>query len=121
MEPTAEANSAQLSDASETKPDLEASAEWANAANAAEEDESRTIQSDKVLEPAGVAAAASSAKSKTARAGRTGRAPKGAPTAKRDRQVKPERTSRLSSSDNRSVSSGRSFTQLGSSSSTISS
>jgi preprotein translocase subunit SecE len=91
VEPTAEASSAQLSDASETSADLESQQSGPNGAKAAKDDASRNSSSEKVLEPAGVAAA-SGAKSKTARDGRTGRAPKGAPTTKRDRPVKPERT-----------------------------
>ena len=92
VEPTSEASSAQLSDASETSADLESRQSGPNGAKAAKDDASRNSSSEKVLEPAGVAAAASGAKSKTARADRTGRAPKGAPTTKRDRPVKPERT-----------------------------
>jgi preprotein translocase subunit SecE len=92
LEPSAEANSAQLSDASETGADLESQQSGPNGAKPAKDDGSRTTSSDKVLEPAGVAAAAAGAKSKTARDGRTGRAPKGAPTTKRDRPAKPERT-----------------------------
>jgi preprotein translocase subunit SecE len=91
VEPTAEGSSAQLSDASETSADLESQQSGPNGAKAAKDDASRNSSSEKVLEPAGVAAA-SGAKSKTARDGRTGRAPKGAPTTKRDRPVKPERT-----------------------------
>jgi preprotein translocase subunit SecE len=92
VEPTAEASSAQLSDASQTSADLESQRSGPNGAKAAKDDTSRTPSSDKVLEPAGIAAAASGAKAKTARAGRTGRAPKGAPTARRDRPAKQERT-----------------------------
>jgi preprotein translocase subunit SecE len=90
VEPTAEASSAP--DASETSADLESQQSGPNGAKAAKNDTSRNSSSEKVLEPAGVAAAASGAKSKTAGDGRTGRAPKGAPTTKRDRPVKPERT-----------------------------
>jgi preprotein translocase subunit SecE len=91
VEPTAEASSAQLSDASETSADPKPQQSGPNGATAAKDDASRDSESEKVLEPAGVAAAAPGAK--TARAGRSGRAPKGAPTTKRDQQVKPERTS----------------------------
>jgi preprotein translocase subunit SecE len=91
VEPTAEASSAQLSDASETSAALESQQSGPNGAKAAKDDASRDSSSAKVLEPAGVVAA-SGAKTKTARAGRTGRAPKGAPTTKRDRPAKPERT-----------------------------
>jgi preprotein translocase subunit SecE len=91
VEPAAEASSAQLSDASKASADLESPQRGPNGAKA-KDDVSRNSQSGNVLEPAGVAAAASGAKARTARAGRTGRAPKGAPTAKRDRPVKPERT-----------------------------
>ena len=93
VEPTAEASSAQLSAASETSADPKPQQSGPNGAKtkAAKDDASRNAESEKVLEPAGVAAAASGAK--TARAGRSGRAPKGAPTTKRDQQVKPERTS----------------------------
>jgi preprotein translocase subunit SecE len=92
VEPTAEAGSARLSDASETSADLESQQSGPNDAGEAKDDASRNASSAKVLEPAGVAAAASGAKTKTARVGRTGRAPKGAPTTKRDRPAKPERT-----------------------------
>jgi preprotein translocase subunit SecE len=92
VEPNAEASSAQLSDASETSADLESQQSGPNGAAVAKQDANRNSSAEKVLEPAGVAAAASGAKTKTARAGRTGRAPKGAPTTKRDRPVKPERT-----------------------------
>jgi preprotein translocase subunit SecE len=95
VEPTAEASSARLSDASETSADLESQQSGPNGTKAAKSDTSRNSSSEEVLEPAGVAAAASGAKSKTARDGRTGRAPKGAPTTKRDRPVKPERTTPL--------------------------
>jgi preprotein translocase subunit SecE len=91
VEPTGEASSAQLSDASETRADPESQQSGPNGAKTAKDDASRNSSSDKVLEPAGVAAAASGAKSKTARDGRTGRAPKGTPTTKRDRPIKPER------------------------------
>jgi preprotein translocase subunit SecE len=90
VEPTAEASSAQLSDASETSAALESQQSGPNGAKAAKDDASHN-SSAKVLEAAGVVAA-SGAKTKTARAGRTGRAPKGAPTTKRDRPAKPERT-----------------------------
>ena len=92
VEPTAEASSAESSDASETSADLEPRQSGPNGAKAAKDYASRNSSSEKVLEPAGVAATASGAKSKTARDGRTGRTPKGAPTTKRDRPVKPERT-----------------------------
>jgi preprotein translocase subunit SecE len=95
VEPTAEASSARSSDASETSADLESQQSGPNGTKAAKSDTSRNSSSEEVLEPAGVAAAASGAKSKTARDGRTGRAPKGAPTTKRDRPVKPERTTPL--------------------------
>jgi preprotein translocase subunit SecE len=91
VEPTAESSSAQLSDASETSADLKSQQSGPNGAKAAKDDASRNSQPEKVLEPAGVATAASGAK--TARAGRSGRTPKGAPTTKRDQQVKPGRTS----------------------------
>ena len=90
VEPTAESSSAELSDASETSADLKSQQSGPNGAKAAKDDASRNSQPEKVLEPAGVAAASSRAK--TARGGRSGRAPKGAPTTKRDQQVKPERT-----------------------------
>jgi preprotein translocase subunit SecE len=89
VEPTAEASSAQLSDASETSAALESQQSGPNGAKAAKDDASRNSSSAKVLEPAGVVAASGA---KTARVGRMGRAPKGAPTTKRDRPVKPERT-----------------------------
>jgi preprotein translocase subunit SecE len=89
VEPTAEASSAELSDASATSAALESQQSGPNGAKAAKDDASRNSSSAKVLEPAGVVAASGA---KTARAGRTGRAPKGAPTTKRDRPVKPERT-----------------------------
>jgi preprotein translocase subunit SecE len=91
VEPTAESSSAQLSDASETSADLKSQPSGPNGAKTAKDDASRNSQPEKVLEPAGVATAASGAK--TARAGRSGRTPKGAPTTKRDQQVKPGRTS----------------------------
>jgi preprotein translocase subunit SecE len=91
VEPTAESSPAQLSDASETSADLKSQQSGPNGAKAAKDDASRNSQPEKVLEPAGIATAASGAK--TARAGRSGRPPKGAPTTKRDQQVKPGRTS----------------------------
>ena len=93
VEPTAEASSAQLSDADEPSADQRSQHGGPNGAKAAKDDVSRDSQPDKVLEPAGIAAATSGAEGKTARAGRSGRAPKGAPTTKRDQRVKPERTS----------------------------
>jgi preprotein translocase subunit SecE len=93
VEPTAEASSAQLSDAEETTADQKSQHSGPNGAKAAKDDASRDSQPEKVLQPAGIAAATSGAKDKTARAGRSGRAPKGAPTTKRDQPVKPERTS----------------------------
>jgi preprotein translocase subunit SecE len=93
VEPTAEASSAQLSDAEETTADQRSQHSVPNGAKAAKDDARRDSQPEKVLEPAGIAAAGSAAKDKTARAGRSGRAPKGAPTTKRDQPVKPERTS----------------------------
>jgi preprotein translocase subunit SecE len=92
VEPTAEASSTELSDASETSAGLESKTSPPNGAKAAKDDMSRNSRPDKVLEPAGVAAAASSAKAKAARAGRPARGPKGAPTNKRDQAPKRERT-----------------------------
>lgn len=92
VEPTVEASSAQLSDADETSAD-QSQHGGPNDAKVAKDDASRDSQPEKVLEPAGIAAATSEAKAKTARVGRSGRAPKGAPTTKRDQPVKPERTS----------------------------
>jgi preprotein translocase subunit SecE len=93
VEPTVEASSAQLSDADETSADQRSQDSGPNGEKAAKDDASRDSQPEKVLEPAGIAAAASGAKAKAARVGRAGRAPKGAPTTKRDQPVKPERTS----------------------------
>jgi preprotein translocase subunit SecE len=98
VEPPAEASPAESPDASETSADLKSRRTGVNGAKAtkatkATKDEgSRSSQSEEVLEPAGVAAAASGTKAKTARSGRPARAPKAAPTNKRDRPVKPERT-----------------------------
>jgi preprotein translocase subunit SecE len=92
VEPPAEASPAESPDASETSADLTSRRTGVNGAKATKDEGSRSSQSEEVLEPAGVAAAASGAKAKTARSGRPARAPKAAPTNKRDRPVKPERT-----------------------------
>jgi preprotein translocase subunit SecE len=92
VEPTSETTSAQLPDASETSPDLASLRTGVNGAKAPKDKPNRNSQPEEVLEPAGVTAAASGVKAKTARAARPGRAPKGAPTNRRDRPVKPERT-----------------------------
>jgi preprotein translocase subunit SecE len=86
-----EPSSAELSGASQTSADLEASA-GTNGTAAAKEEASSDSESGKVLEPAGVAAAASGASAKTAGTRRSTRTPKGASTKKRDQAVKPERT-----------------------------
>ncbi len=90
VEPTAEAVSAELSDASDTSQDPKPQP---NGAKAAKDDASPSPQAEKVLEPAGVAAAATGATAKSERAGRPARTPKRAPTTKRDQPVKRERTS----------------------------
>ncbi len=92
VEPTAEAGSAELSDTSETSADPKSRQSGPNGAKAAKDDASRNSQAEKVLEPAGVAAAATGAKAKGERAGRPARTPKRAPTTKRDQPVKRERT-----------------------------
>jgi preprotein translocase subunit SecE len=92
VEPTAEADSAELSGATETSADLEARQAEVNGSEVAKET-SGNSQSEKVLEPAAVAAETSGASAKTERARRPGRAPKGTPTKKRDQAVKRERTS----------------------------
>ena len=92
VEPTADAVSAEPSDASETSADLKSQQNGPNGAETAKDDASRNSQPEKVLQPAGVAAGTTGARAKTERAGRTARAPKGAPTTKRDQPVKPERT-----------------------------
>ena len=95
VEPPSEASSAESLDASETSADLTSPRTGVNGAKAAEDQGSRSSQSEEVLEPAGVAAAASGAKAKTAQARRPARAPKRAPTNKRDQPAKPERTTPL--------------------------
>ncbi|HKX13880.1 MAG TPA: preprotein translocase subunit SecE [Propionibacteriaceae bacterium] len=92
-EPTAEAVPAELPDASDTSRDPKPQPNGPNGANAAKDDRSPNSQGEKVLEPAGVAAAATGAKAKSERAGRPARTQKGAPTTKRDQPVKRERTS----------------------------
>jgi preprotein translocase subunit SecE len=89
VEPTTEASPAELSGDTETSADLKAVRTDVNGAKTAKDDANRDSQSDKVLEPAGVATTAN-AKAKTAT-----RAPKGAPTKKRDQRVKRERTTPL--------------------------
>jgi preprotein translocase subunit SecE len=91
VEPTAEADSAELSGATETSADLKARQAEVNGSEVAEET-SGNSQSGKVLEPAAVAAETSGASAKTEQARRPGRAPKGTPTKKRDQPVKRERT-----------------------------
>ena len=86
-----EASSAELSGASQTSADPEAST-GTNGTAAAKEEAGSDSESGKVLEPAGVAAAASGANAKTAGTRRSTRTPKGASTKKRDQAVKPERT-----------------------------
>ena len=104
VEPAAEPSSAELSGASPTSADLKASRTEVNGAavngsETAKEDGTDNTQSEKVLEPAGVAAATSGASAKTGTGGATkgtkGRSPKGAPTNKRDQVVKRERTTPL--------------------------
>ena len=87
-----EASSAELSGASQTDADLEASATDTSGTEAAKEDAGSNSQSEKVLAPAGVAATNSGASAKTSETRRGARTPKGAPTKKRDQQVKRERT-----------------------------
>ena len=91
VEPTAEADSAELSAATDTSEDLEDRQSELNGSEVAKET-SGNSESGKVLEPAGVGAKTSGASAKTEQARRPGRAPKGAPTNKRDQQVKRERT-----------------------------
>ena len=86
VEPTAEASSAELADATETNEQPNAPHTGVNGVEAAKDDTSRNSPPEKVLEPAGVAATPG-AKAKTAP-----RAPKSAPTNKRDQPVKRERT-----------------------------
>jgi len=93
VEPTAEAVPAELPDASDISRDPKPEPNRPNGAKAAKDDRSPNSQGEKVLEPAGVAAAATGAKAKSERAGRPARTPKGAPTTKRDQPVKRERTS----------------------------
>ena len=57
VEPTAEASSAQLSDAEETTEDQRSQHSGPNGAKVAKDDASRDSQPEKVLEPAGIAAA----------------------------------------------------------------
>jgi preprotein translocase subunit SecE len=90
VEPTAEADSAELSGATETSADLKAQQAEVNGSEVANET-SGNSQSGKVLEPAAVAAETSGASAKTEQA-RPRRAPKGTPTNRRDRPVKRERT-----------------------------
>ena len=92
VESTAEADSAELSGASKTSADLKASPTETNGSEATKTDVSQDSQSEEVLEPAAVRAAGAGASAKTARSSRPTRAPKGAPTNKRDRPVKRERT-----------------------------
>jgi preprotein translocase subunit SecE len=89
-EPTAEAASAELSDAGDTSRDPKPQPKGAKVAK---DDASPNSQAEKVLEPAGVAATATGAKAGSERAGRPARTPKAAPTTKRDQPVKRERTS----------------------------
>jgi preprotein translocase subunit SecE len=89
VEPTAEASSAELADATETNAEPDSPRTGVNGAQAATDEAPRNSQPEKVLEPAGVAATPG-AKAKTA-----ARAPKGAPTNKRDQPVKRERTTPL--------------------------
>lgn len=91
VEPTADADSAELSGATETSADLKARQAEVNGSEVAKEP-SGNSQSGKVLEPAAVAAETSGAGAKTEQRGRPGRAPKGTPTKKRDQPVKRERT-----------------------------
>ena len=91
VEPTAEADSAELSGATETSADLKARQAEVNGSEVANET-SGNSQSGKVLEPAAVVAETSGASAKTEQARRPRRAPKGTPTNKRDRPVKRERT-----------------------------
>jgi preprotein translocase subunit SecE len=91
VEPTAEADSAELSGATEASADLKARQAEVNGSEVAKET-SGNSRSGKVLEPAAVAAETSGASDKTERARRPGRAPKDTPTKKRDQPVKRERT-----------------------------
>ena len=98
-EPAGEPTSAELSGASQAGADhmasrTEVNGTAINGSETAKEDGSDNSDSGKVLEPAGVAAVASGASAKTGTRSST-RAPKGAPTNKRDRPVKPERTTPL--------------------------
>ena len=114
VEPTAEASSAQLSDASETSADLKPQQSGPNGAKAAKDDASRNSQSEKVLEPAGVAAAASGAQDRASRSvtGVLRRAPpRQSAISRSSRSVR----ARSSLSGNRSASCGRSSTPPGSS------
>lgn len=106
VEPAAEPSSAELSGASQTSADLKASltevngdSGKSNLVNGSETDKadgSDNSESAKVLEPAGVAATTSGANAKTGTGSPTkttkGKGPKGAPTNKRDRPAKRERT-----------------------------
>jgi preprotein translocase subunit SecE len=89
VEPTAEASSAELADATETNAEPDSLRTGVNGAKAAKDETPRNSQPEKVLEPAGVSATRDT-KAKTAE-----RTPKGAPTNKRDQPVKPERTTPL--------------------------
>jgi preprotein translocase subunit SecE len=91
VEPTAEADSAEQSAATDASEDLEDRQSELNDGELAKET-SGNSQSGKVLEPAGVGAKASGTSAKTEQARRPGRTPKGAPTNKRDQPVKRERT-----------------------------
>ena len=91
VEPTAEADSAELSAATDTSEDLKDRQSELNGSEVAKET-SGNSESGKVLEPAGIGAKTSGTSAKTEQARRPGRAPKGAPTNKRDQQVKRERT-----------------------------
>jgi preprotein translocase subunit SecE len=92
VEPPSEASPAQSPDASETSAEVRPLRTGVNGAKATKDEASSNSQSEEALEPAGVAAAASGAKAKTARAARPAHAPKAAPTNKRNRPAKPERT-----------------------------
>lgn len=92
VESTAEADSAELSGASQNGADLKTSRTATNGSKTTDEDPNENSESGKVLEPAAVAATTTGAGSKTAETRRAARAPKGAPTNKRDQPVKRERT-----------------------------
>jgi preprotein translocase subunit SecE len=91
VEPTADADSAELSAATETSGDLEDRQSEVNGSEVAKETGGNS-QSGKVLEPAGVGADTSGTSAKSEQARHPGRTPKGAPTNKRDRPAKRERT-----------------------------